>query len=118
MRKFCFRKILGDGAPHVFLKAGANIGLCVMKFFQYFGNCIGKVIRILQEAGKALDPGRRGVLLLGVLRKEKEEYVGNNIFIQQIFKCSLFFRDGIESIELVLKKIDDLGGQSDLERGV
>lgn len=79
MCKFGFCKVFGDGASHIFFKATADIRLRVMKFFQNFGNGIGKVIRILQKTCKTLDPGRSGVLQLRVLRKEEKKDIGDNV---------------------------------------
>ena len=117
MCKFGFCKVFGDGASHIFFKATADIRLRVMKFFQNFGNSIGKVIRILQKTCKTLDPGRSGVLQLRVLRKEEKKDIGDNAFIQKILKSSIFFRDRIESIELMFKKFNYFGSQSNFERG-
>lgn len=113
MCKFGFCKVFG----HIFFKATADIRLRVMKFFQNFGNGIGKVIRILQKTCKTLDPGRSGVLQLRVLRKEEKKDIGDNVFIQKILKSSIFFRDRIESIELMFKKFNYFGSQSNFERG-
>ena len=63
----------------------------------------------MQQSRKPLDPGGDGALQLGVLRKEEEEDVGNDIFEQQLLECEILVLYGVEVVELLLKEFDCLG---------